>query len=209
MPTDKQIEANRLNAQKSTGPRTAAGKARSSANALKSGLHAKTVIIPGERECDFADLQKDYYARFQPATLEQRQYVDLMLHADWRLRRLAVAEAQLWDYVMSQYDVNEDLLLGEAFDRSDSFLRLQRCIDSTERSYRRALHELQRLQAQAPPPPPPPALQLVRSPRPVSKIGFVPSKSSAAPPAAAPQPSLLAPGLLPEPVPSPPLRDVA
>src|SRR3989442_13216260 len=48
MPTEAQINANRLNAKKSTGPTSPEGKARSSLNALKSGIDAWSHIIPGE-----------------------------------------------------------------------------------------------------------------------------------------------------------------
>jgi hypothetical protein len=48
MATPAQIAANRANAQKSTGPRTAEGKAASRLNALKHGLDAESLIIPGE-----------------------------------------------------------------------------------------------------------------------------------------------------------------
>ena len=46
--SSKRAEANRRNAQKSTGPRTAAGKDRARFNAVKHGMRAKTVILPGE-----------------------------------------------------------------------------------------------------------------------------------------------------------------
>ena len=46
--TTKQIEANRKNARKSTGPRTAVGKAASAANSLKAGLYARSQITAGE-----------------------------------------------------------------------------------------------------------------------------------------------------------------
>ena len=52
MATDRQIEANRKNAQKCTGPRTEKGRARSSQNALKTGLDAKSVRIPGHADHD-------------------------------------------------------------------------------------------------------------------------------------------------------------
>jgi hypothetical protein len=46
MSSDKQVAANRLNAQRSTGPRTPAGKARVSFNALKHGLTGREVVLP-------------------------------------------------------------------------------------------------------------------------------------------------------------------
>ncbi len=48
MTTPRQVEANRLNARKSTGPRTAAGKDRSRMNAVTHGLSARTLILPDE-----------------------------------------------------------------------------------------------------------------------------------------------------------------
>ena len=48
MASPAQLAANRRNAQKSTGPRTAEGKKRASLNALKHGMTAKTVVLPHE-----------------------------------------------------------------------------------------------------------------------------------------------------------------
>ena len=50
MSSTAQAIANIENAQRSTGPRTEAGKAASSHNALKHGLTAQTVLLPGEDE---------------------------------------------------------------------------------------------------------------------------------------------------------------
>ena len=52
--SESQIKANRHNAQSSTGPRTADGKARSSQNALKHGFCAKYPVFPGEDPAEFA-----------------------------------------------------------------------------------------------------------------------------------------------------------
>jgi len=53
MSNDQQIAANRLNAQRSTGPRTPAGKTRVSSNALKHGLTGREVVLPNENPDDF------------------------------------------------------------------------------------------------------------------------------------------------------------
>ena len=65
MPTDKQTEANRLNAQKSTGPRTAEGKARSSMNALQTGIDAKSLVIFDEK---VEDLKKQLGEKWDELT---------------------------------------------------------------------------------------------------------------------------------------------
>ena len=56
MTTDKQINANKLNAQKSTGPQTDAGKEASAGNALKHGMTAKKYLTPTENIEDFEAL---------------------------------------------------------------------------------------------------------------------------------------------------------
>ena len=56
MTSNKQLAANRLNAQKSTGPRTDKGKAVTKYNALRHGLLAQDVVLPGENESAFDDL---------------------------------------------------------------------------------------------------------------------------------------------------------
>ena len=67
MTSQKQIEANRRNAQKSTGPNSPAGRARSKLNALKHGLTAEQVVITGEDPAAFEALRDDLYAHYQPA----------------------------------------------------------------------------------------------------------------------------------------------
>ena len=66
-PSAAKIEANRRNSQKSKGPTTDAGKARSRYNALKHGMTAKTVLLPGDDPLEFAGrlryLQDDLQAR--------------------------------------------------------------------------------------------------------------------------------------------------
>ena len=68
MSTPRQIEANRRNAQKSTGPTSVTGKAVSSMNALKTGIHAESLLLPSENLADLDQLTADYYQHHQPAS---------------------------------------------------------------------------------------------------------------------------------------------
>jgi hypothetical protein len=147
MATQRQIEANRLNSQKSTGPRTPEGKAASSQNAFKSGLDADSQFVIGESADEFAALQYEYIARFQPLTPEERFHVDTLIRNEWILRRLFRAEAHLWEYHVIRADRSEGTPLGEALMAADQvFRRLQRRITLAERSYKDAFTELERLQ---------------------------------------------------------------
>jgi hypothetical protein len=143
----------------STGPRSAAGKARSSMNALKTGIYSNSLIIPGEDPAHLATLLEEYFERYRPALPEQRDQVDILVRSTWTLRRLAAAEAQVWIYQMeSAFHLDPGAPLGQAFLNCDRTLtRLQRHVNSTQRNYRDALHELERLQSldiQPPPSPP-------------------------------------------------------
>ena len=87
MATDKQIAAKRINAQKSTGPRTPEGRAAVRLNGLKHGLTASTLVVPGESEADFEDLLDSIEAEHQPATPTEAALVRRIAMASWRLTR--------------------------------------------------------------------------------------------------------------------------
>ena len=133
----------------STGPRSAAGKARSSMNALKSGIYSKSLVIPGEDPAHLDTLLEEYVQRYRPAVPEQRDLVDILVRSTWNLRRFGAAEAQVWTYEMDVRNTPHPTApLGQAFHFCDRTLaRLQRMVNSTQRNFRDALHELERLQA--------------------------------------------------------------
>src|SRR6267142_3792286 len=162
MPTQAQINANRLNAQKSTGPTSPEGKAASSLNALKSGIDAWSHIIPGEDPAELEALTAAFLLHFHPADPVQLALVDTLISTEWIQRRLRRIEAQLWNYQIECLDKNlshADFLdasiqhnspLGHAFHEAlDPFSRIQRRIDATIRMYLRTLKGLQDLQAAA------------------------------------------------------------
>ena len=138
----------------STGPRSAERKARSSMNALKSGIYSKSLIIPGEQQDQLDALTDEYFQRFCPAFPEHRDQVDILVRSTWTLRRLAVAEAQVFAYQMDTvFKRNSETALGKAFTFCDRTLgRLQRMVNSTQRNIRDAIHELEHLQSLDPDP---------------------------------------------------------
>jgi hypothetical protein len=153
--TPKQAAASRANSQKSTGPRTTAGKAASRFNALKHGIYAVYQIMFDETPEDLAELSAEYHELCNPADSKQRFHVDAMVHNEWRLRRIRRVEAELWQtahntFIVKNIEVTSTCTSGDAFATdSGTFERLQRVANACERAYHRASHELERLQAQA------------------------------------------------------------
>src|SRR4030095_592811 len=87
MASPAQINANRAHARKSTGPSSAEGKSASRFNALKHGIDAASVVIPGEDPADYDALVADYHRDFRPQSPSETFHVDTMLRAAWRKRR--------------------------------------------------------------------------------------------------------------------------
>jgi hypothetical protein len=155
MATTKQTAANRMNAQKSSGPRTTAGKAISRFNALKHGIYAVHQIMFDEKAEDLAELAAESHEQNNPANPNERLLVDTLVHNEWRLRRMRRVEADLWyhaynTFVVKNIEVTLKCTSGDAFvTDSSTFERLQRVANSCECVYHRALKELHRLQAAA------------------------------------------------------------
>src|SRR3979411_1484627 len=96
MATPAQITANRANAQKSTGPRTDAGKSASRFNALQHGLDAQSLVIPGGDTAEYDPPHRASTASLPPASPAEAFHIDAMIRADWNKRRLGRVEAQLF-----------------------------------------------------------------------------------------------------------------
>ena len=92
----KQIKANRRNAENSTGPRSEAGKQRSSRNAVRHGLTAETVIEPLEDAEDYAAFEEAIAASFDPETAVERELILRLASLLWRLRRATSIETALF-----------------------------------------------------------------------------------------------------------------
>jgi hypothetical protein len=95
MASDRTIAANRLNAQKSTGPRSLEGKRRSRQNATKHGLTATQVLIPGEDPAEYETRYQEMLNEYQPEGPAEVQLVERATSLLWRLRRVPAFEAAL------------------------------------------------------------------------------------------------------------------
>jgi hypothetical protein len=82
-------EAKRRSAQKSTGPKTAEGKARSHMNALKHGVTAENSVLPGEDPARFRTGVEDFKTDLQPRSAFERGMVERMALASWQFDRAA------------------------------------------------------------------------------------------------------------------------
>ena len=95
MSTDQQVAANRRNAQKSTGPRTPAGKARASANSCKHGLTGRDLALPNERPRNYDSFREGLLSALAPCGALEAMLADRIVADAWRLRRVPIIEAGL------------------------------------------------------------------------------------------------------------------
>jgi hypothetical protein len=87
MASQKQIDANRRNAQKSTGPITEAGKAVAKFNALRHGMTAESAVLPYEDHLAYAMLREALLSHYAPANIAEEMLVDVVANSYWRLLR--------------------------------------------------------------------------------------------------------------------------
>ena len=144
MATLKQFEANRRNSQKSTGPKTPEGKAACSMNALRHGLRARSVLLPGEDPTEFHQLCNDLESEWHPQSRTEQFYCEQMAVSQWKLVRMEVVEVNIF---------KDDAGASKQVSLLD---RLWQAECRLERSFARAQRELQRLQASRPQPDPQP-----------------------------------------------------
>ena len=148
MATAAQIAANRLNAQKSTGPRTPEGKAVSSFNALKHGMDAASIVIPGEDPAEYERIAAAYREQFHPASALEEFHVATLIRCDWQKRRLHRTEAKIYRALLAEGATPEDLDIAVLRDSPTARLlhKVIAQIASLERAYFRALNDLRRIE---------------------------------------------------------------
>ena len=162
MSTIAQIEANRRNALKSTGPRTPEGKAASCRNALRHGLRSRAVVLPDENREEYDQLCNDLEAEWQPQSRTEQFYVEQMAVSQWKLTRMEASELSL----LRQADYGKVTVQ----DQIPLLDRIQQCQHRLERSYNRAQRELERLQDSRRHPVHPPEGEAATLPQPTADV---------------------------------------
>jgi hypothetical protein len=161
--SQKRIEANRRNAQKSTGPRTVEGKARSAGNATTHGLSSlnRNPLAPGcflkmEDENHFKGLLEEYISTYKPQHRDELDLLSEAVYAKWLQGRGWAAQTNQLEIAIAQNerDLQRDLPLANAnahlangFAHSADMMRLYLRYDAQcHRHYKSCLKQLQDLQ---------------------------------------------------------------
>jgi ribosomal protein L17 len=146
MSTAAQIVANRANAQHSTGPRSVEGKAASSRNALKFGIHAKSLVIPGEDPEELEELTRDYERDLAPVGAVETTLVETIVRAAWLMRRVTRIEADVVHARLAAQKNPGPHPLGDIYIDDAAagklFESLARRYQALQRDYYRALKEI-------------------------------------------------------------------
>ena len=131
MATQAQFDANRQNAQKSTGPITDAGKARSSRNNFSHGFRSAIVFVNDENREEFNGLVADLHGEYQPATHTEQMLLEKMILHQWNsLRAYRLQSLALKSSLEGSDCLPPDLSL------------LMRYHQSSDRYFYKARHEL-------------------------------------------------------------------
>jgi hypothetical protein len=97
--SEKQHQANRENAQHSSGPKTPAGKEAIRFNALTYGLRTRASILPDENAAEYSQLWDELEADWQPKTRTERCYLETMVTSQWLLKRVAESEQKIYVFI--------------------------------------------------------------------------------------------------------------
>jgi hypothetical protein len=95
MSSQRQIDANRQNAQASHGATTPEGKQRSSLNATKHGWTGQTLVLSPDEQAPYAQFVKDYFEDWQPFDVTTRQLTQQLADAHWSLHQIFVQQSNL------------------------------------------------------------------------------------------------------------------
>ena len=96
MSSEAQISANRANGKLSTGPATPEGKAKSSLNAVKTGLTGRTVLLPSDDAVAYQKHVERFFNQYKPVGDEEASLAQSLADTEWRLLRIPSLELGIY-----------------------------------------------------------------------------------------------------------------
>jgi hypothetical protein len=184
MATERQIQANRANAKRSTGPVTEEGKQASSQNARRHDQLSSCVVMKAESTPLFDELMDSLIAEFQPSTANETALIETMAVSRWKLMRnwimhtaLLELEVVKQDHSIGSPPVIAALAFKSLADSSHSLHLLHRYEVSLDRQYSRALNNLLKSRAARSQNPPPPAATAAIDPDPAEEVETEPEQA--------------------------------
>jgi hypothetical protein len=139
--SDAQRAANRANAQKSTGPTTPEGRAKSSLNAVKTALTGVTVLLPSDDVQAYEAHVQQHIADYSPLTPPEKNLVQRIADADWRINRIASLEAGIYAIGLRKladlHPDEQDPAVRQSLIKSEVFLAYRRDLNNLALQERR------------------------------------------------------------------------
>jgi hypothetical protein len=133
MSTAAQIAANQKNSQLSTGPTSEAGKAKSSLNAVKSGLTGRTVLLSGDDAALYEAHVSQFIENYAPVGDDERNLVQSLADTEWRLLRIPSLEMGIYAVGRIEFAglfANEDDAVRKHLIEAQVFLAYQRQLNN-------------------------------------------------------------------------------
>ena len=124
------LAANRLNAQSSTGPRTATGKSRVSMNAIKTGITAQTVVLTAAQMPAYEQHMERRLTKYAPIGDDESMLVQTIIDNEWRLAQIAPLELAIYSIgarlFSAEFADEENPIAREALVRAHTYLHYRR-----------------------------------------------------------------------------------
>jgi hypothetical protein len=140
MASPARLTANLENAQHSTGPRTAEGKAASSRNATKHNLCSVSPVLDTEEKLAFDRLLCEAKLDLSPQTHTEHALIEQAAYAEWKLLRIAAWETEIINATLAKRTAPAQALFGKT--PHEALDRLRRYEAATRRAWHNALREL-------------------------------------------------------------------
>ena len=138
---------NLANALRSTGPRSAAGKQRSSRNATTHGLTSRSPVLATEDPAAYQEHCREFFDEYQPATYTKTQLTQQLADTAWRLNRIPLLESALFDRAANprtaQSAINFDIV-----DAHRALATLGMHSQRLSRQFQKTLDQLREIQAE-------------------------------------------------------------